>query len=61
MSAFYLFLLGSQVDGTALLGAAVEEGGFFHTKVSVLLLGLCMRVEVSSRLKPNLVPALDKK
>lgn len=37
MSALYLFLLGSRVDGAALLGAAVkEEGRFFHTYVSIL-------------------------
>lgn len=45
----FLFLLGSQVAGIALLGAALKkEGGFFHTKVSILLSGPFMMGEASS-------------
>lgn len=49
MSAFYLGLLDSQVDGAALLGAAVKgQGGFFHTRVSILLSGPFIMMEVTS-------------
>lgn len=42
---FYLFLLGSEVAGPPLSGG----GGFFHTKVSILLTGPVLMAGASSR------------